>query len=260
MTARWLAGVATAGAASALLCGCGAGQTASASGGGGSTQTSSAATRRAHSSKSATAPRRPSRAQALAFVREVNLSVGDLPEASVEAKRSRGVSAVERLEERRCGLDQGAKLVQGSSPRLKRGKEPEVERISSSVEVMRSERTVASEFASVASPALRKCLARVLTRNLQDKSISDARWGRVTVSKLAVRAPGASRTAGLRITVVLNLPLDEVSVPVYSDEMAFAVGPAEVTLSAFSATQPVPATTEQELVSLLLARAQAQPL
>jgi hypothetical protein len=262
MTVGSLASVAVACGACALLSGCGGGQTASASGGGGATQAVSAATRRADSSKSSTAPRRPSRAQALAFVRAVNLSVGDLPEASVEAKRSPRDDAAERLEERRCekGLHQGGKLVEGSSPRLKRGKELEVERISSTVEVMRSERTIASEFSAVASPALRKCLARVLTRNLQDKPVREARWGRVTVSKLPVRAPGASDTAGLRITVVLNIPFNEVSVPMYFDVMGFAVGPAEVTLSAFSVTQPVPATTEQELLTLLLARAKAQPL
>jgi hypothetical protein len=38
------------------------------------------------------------------------------------------------------------------------------------------------------------------------------------------------------------------------------MGRAEVALTATSATQPVPATTEQELLALLLARARAHPL
>jgi hypothetical protein len=262
MTAGLLANAATAGAACALLSACGSGQAASTRASGSSTHAAAAAARSADPPRSASARRRPSRAQALAFVRAVNLSVGDVPEASVETKRSAHEDAAEHREERGCekGVRQGAKLVEGSSPKLKRGKELEVEQITSSVEVMRSERTIAGEFASVASPALRECFARVVTRNLQDKPLSRARWGRVTVSKLAVDAPGASDTAGLRITVVLNLPYSEVSVPMYFDVMAFAVRPAEVTLSTFSLTQPVPATTEQELVSLLLARAKAQPL
>jgi hypothetical protein len=55
-------------------------------------------------------------------------------------------------------------------------------------------------------------------------------------------------------------PYNEVSVPLYVDVVAFALGPAQVAMSAASITQPVPAATERQLLALLLARAKAHPL
>jgi uncharacterized protein YceK len=262
MTGRLLAGVATAGAAGALLSGCGAGQTASASGGGDSTQTASATTRSADPPKSATARRGPSRAQALAFVRAVNLSVGDLPEASVYKWRAPASTAAERREENTCekGSERARLLAAAASPKLRRGQELEIEDIGSEAGVLSSESPIAHDFALARSRSLRECLARVLTHNLDDRPIREARWGHVTVSRLAVDAPGAGDTAGVRVVAILSIPFSEISVPVYVDFLTFSVGPGVVTLTAASATQPVPATTEQELVSLLLERAKAQPL
>jgi hypothetical protein len=66
-----------------------------------------------------------------------------------------------------------------------------------------------------------------------------------------------SAALGIRATVALNIPYNEVSVPIYLDMFAFAVGHGEVSLTAVSITQPVPRVTEQELLALLLARARA---
>jgi hypothetical protein len=193
----------------------------------------------------------------------VNLSASDIPGASVEAKRAHTSDARERREYRVCeGFfpKPGDKLAEASSPKLRRGQELEIEQIRSSVTVLSDERAVARQFALLATPGLRKCAARALTRNLDDRPIGEARWGRVTVSRLPVHAPGTSATIGIRVLATLNLPFSEVSVPIYFDVLGFATGPAEVALTATSATQPVPATTEQELLALLLARARAHPL
>jgi hypothetical protein len=216
----------------------------------------------ANSSTSSTALRVPSRAQALAFARAVNLSAQDLPGASVEAKTARSSDADEQRESRACegSLEQSHKLVEASSPKLRRGRELEIEQIRSSVTVLSDERAVARQFALLASPALRECAARALTRSLADKTVKQARWGRVRISRLPVNAPGMSATIGIRILATLNFPFSEVSVPIYVDVLGFATGPAEVALSAMSVTQPVPARTEQELLALLLARARAHPL
>ncbi len=206
----------------------------------------------------------PSRAQALAFAHAVNLSVGDIPEASVERKRDRGSSEREKQEYRACekltGPGKGHTVAEVSSPKFRRGQELEAEQITSSVTIMSSERAVAHQFAVLASAALRKCGARALTHNIDDKSVRNARWGRVTVSKLPVRAPGASATIGMRIVAKLNLSFSEVSVPIYVDVLGFAIGRAEVALTAMSTTQPVPAGTEQELLALLLVRARSHTL
>jgi hypothetical protein len=206
----------------------------------------------------------PSRAQALAFAHAVNLSVGDIPEASVEQKHAATATASERHEgqacKRRVGWRNAQTVAEVSSPKLRRGQELEIERITSSVSVLSSERAVAHQFALLASPALRECAARVWTRNLDDRSIRDARWGHVSVSRLPVQAAGASTTFGIRIVANLDLTFSEVSVPIYVDVLGFAIGRAEVALTAMSATQPVPATTERELLSLLLARSHSHSM
>jgi hypothetical protein len=180
----------------------------------------------------------------------------------VEARRAHISDGRERREYRACERFAGPsqKLVEASSPKLERGQELEIEQIRSSVTVLSDERAVARQFASLGTPGLRECAARALTRNLDDKPIGQARWGRVSVSRLPVHAPGTSATIGIRVLATLNLPFSEVSVPIYFDVLGFATGPAEVALTAVSATQPVPAATEQELLALLLARARAHPL
>jgi hypothetical protein len=206
----------------------------------------------------------PSRTQALAFAHAVNLNVGDIPEASVEKKHAAAATASERRESQACERGIGWRnphtIAEASSPKLRRGQELEIERITSSVAVLSSERAVARQFALLASPALRECTARILARNLDDKSIRNARWGRVSVSRLPVHAAGTSATVGIRIVANLELTFSEVSVPIYVDVLGFAIGRAEVALTAMSATQPVPATTERELLSLLLARSRSHSL
>jgi hypothetical protein len=248
-----------------LVTACGGGQAHSAG------DTASAAPAVAHDVASSVGSARgsvstpaPSRAQALAFVRAVNLSVGDIPEASVEPKHRPTETASERREEQACETHAGwghlDTLAEASSPNLKRGQELEIERIASAAAVLSDERAVARQFALLTTPALRECLARVLARYLDDRQIRDAHWGRVMVTRLPVQAPGATATVGIRVVATLEIPFNEVSVPIYVDELGFAIGRAEVALSAVSVTQPVPASTEQELVALLLARAKAHPL
>jgi len=252
-------------AACVLVTACGGGQAHSAG------DTASAAPAVAHDVASSVGSARgsvstpaPSRAQALAFVRAVNLSVGDIPEASVEANRAHSSDAsggpAARTCERLKGWGQSHTIAEASSPKLRRGQELEAEQITSSVSVLHDEQEVAQQFALLSSPALRECSARALTHSLDDTPIRNARWGRVTISKLPVNAPGTTAKVGLRIVATLNLSFSEVSIPLYVDVFGFSLGRAEVALTAMSATQPVPASTEQEIVALLLARAKAHTL
>jgi len=244
-----------------LLSACGGGQAHSSSAWGTSIGASHAVPVALGSPTVATSPP-PSRAQALAYAHAVNLNASDIPGASVDAKRAHGATANERREYRACErfIAPSHKLAESSSPKLKRGQELEMEQITSSVEVLSSERAVARQFVLLAMPSLRKCAARALTRNLDDKPLREAHWGHVKVSQLPVKAPGTSATIGIRILATLNLPFSEVSVPIYVDVLGFALGRAEVALTATSATQPVPGATEQELLALLLARARAHRL
>jgi hypothetical protein len=242
-----------------LLCAC-AGSTGASTQAQAGSRSATAKTVSAHRASAPAAP--PSRAQALAFARAVNLTVGDIPEASIETQKAHDSDTGERHALHACerSFPPSHTLAQASSPKLRRGAELEIERVTSSVQVLRGEVEADRQLALLGMAALRECAARALTASLRDKPIRQARWGRVKLSKLHVSAPGASATVGIRILATLNLPFSEVTVPIYVDVLGFAIGHAEVALTALSVTQPVPANTEQELLALLLARAKATPL
>jgi len=202
----------------------------------------------------------PTRAQALAIARAVNLNAADIPGASIAPRAARRSSARERAEYRACerSVDHGHVLDRASSPKLKRGSGLETEQIGSTVTVLGDASGVKREFSQLGRPAVLECIAQTLTHNFAEKSVREAHWGSFTVSRLPVKAVGASATVGAQIAATLNFSLNEVSVPIYFDVLAFATGSTEVSLSAASVTQPVPGTTEQELLALLLARADAR--
>ncbi len=204
----------------------------------------------------------PTKGQALTFATAVNLSTGDIPEASIATWKTRHETAREREEYRACehGFAHERALLERSSPRLERGRELEVEDFASAVAVVRDERSITQTFRALQATGVRGCLARAFTRNFSARPIREARWGRFTVTRLPISAPGASATFGIRVSGVLSLPYNEVTMPVYIDMMGFGLGHGAVVLMAGSITQPVPTTTEQELVTLLLARAKAHAL
>jgi hypothetical protein len=208
----------------------------------------------------------PTRAEALAFAHAVNLRVSDIPEATTIPRHGKS-SGQEKHEETACErlsphghLFPHSHIAEVISPWLQRGHELEVEQISSAVTVVSDERLIPSELAALQAPAVRACLARVLTRNFSVKRVRDAHWGRFTISRLPVSAPGTTATLGLRIAGTLNFAYSEVTLPVYVDALGFATGHAVVTVIAASVTQPVPTSTERELVALLLARATAHTI
>jgi hypothetical protein len=98
-----------------------------------------------------------------------------------------------------------------------------------------------------------------MTRWLDSEKLRNARWGTATASALAVPLPG-SDGVGLRLTIPLDLPFEEVTVPVYLDALGFQRGRAFVAVTTLSITQPVPETTERELVELLHGRAEAHQI
>jgi hypothetical protein len=253
-TMRWrlLASLSALCALSGLLAACGAKQ-ASGPAPGAATRVKPASTRRAH--------RRITRAQALTFARAVNLTAADVPEARASRKKERAEDPRERRELERCEPPHyGHPLAELDSPKLTRGEQLETEEIRSYVGVAPSGRRADRTLALFASGAVRACIARALSRAFARRNVRGARWGRVSVSALSAPAPGADAGVGVRISVALSIEYAEVSVPLYVDVVGFALGPAEVAMSAMSITQPLPAATEHELLALLLARAKAHPL
>jgi hypothetical protein len=204
-------------------------------------------------------PAPPTRADALALGRAINLTAGDIPGASISRKKQRSSEAAERP---RCegSIGRGPNIAEVQSPRLTRGSELETEEFRSSVTVRPDARAAARDLAWLRRPGAAQCIAHTLSRRFGGRTIREAHWGAFRVSPLSTQVPGAARTIGLRITTTLSFPVTEISVPIYLDLLLFASGPAEIGMWGMSATQPVPAATEQRLLSLLLDRAQAHAL
>jgi len=154
----------------------------------------------------------------------------------------------------------GRKPAEFNSAKLTRGQQLETEQIRSYVSVASSGRAADRELALLASRTVSACVARVLSRQFARQTVKGAHWGRASVSPISIPAPGADAAVGIRIGAALSIEYNEVSVPLYVDVVAFALGPAEVAMSASSITQPVPAATEHQLFALLLARAKAHSL
>jgi hypothetical protein len=201
-------------------------------------------------------------ARAVAFARAVNLTAADIPGARIVRRSEGHGNPDEQRQLRRCGgtTRPGRKLTETPSPKFTRGAELESEEIRSYVTVLANGRPAVTEFAPLERAVVRECVARILTRRFAEKAVREARWGRFSVSRLPVQAPGADATIGVRVATTLTLTFSEVSVPIYFDVLGFASGPAAVAVSAVSVTQPAPAATEARLLSLLLARADAHPL
>jgi hypothetical protein len=203
----------------------------------------------------------PTRAQALAFARAVNLTAADIPEARI-SKRERKSASGDKREFERCvgGPWSKHKLADVGSPPFLRGRELETERIGSDVTVATSAGAADHVLATLQRAQVRHCLAHLMTRTLGREAIRNAYWGPVAVYSLPVRALGSSGRIGLRIATTVNIPVSEVTVPVYVDVLGFAWGPAEIALTAMSITQPVPAGVEHQLLSVLVARARSHAL
>jgi hypothetical protein len=75
--------------------------------------------------------------------------------------------------------------------------------------------------------------------------------------------PGADGSFGLRLTTSVigrNLRGGEIQTRVYIDMFGFVSGPAEISLTAFGVSRPVPSTTEQHLLPLLFSRTREHKL
>jgi RHS repeat-associated protein len=132
-------------------------------------------------------------------------------------------------------------------------------RVRSAVEVMPTAAFAARDNAVARSARGRACLARALP----EQSSGPLRYGPVSVSSLPNVLPGADGSFGLRLTTTVigrNLRGGEIRTRVYIDAFGFVSGPAEITLTAFGVSRPVPSATEQRLLPLLFSRARERQL
>jgi hypothetical protein len=204
------------------------------------------------------------KAEATTYANEVNLRPADVPEMvsiGVEAEHKEASSLIETA----CGIREGHRhVVDVKSPTFRSGGNGggvPLQRVSSDVEVVPTvalaDRKLAQVQADIRSPHARACLERVYGQ-IFAKELSKERIhftvGRTTVSVLH---PAVPRSFGLRVVIPFALAVNgsTVHTRVYVDGFGFVVGRAGVSLVTTRFTYPVPATTEQRLLSLLHSRA-----
>jgi hypothetical protein len=102
---------------------------------------------------------------------------------------------------------------------------------------------------------LRRCLSHYVSGLLDSQRYHGAKISPVTTKQGSPPAVGTAGSFGLRFTATLTL--HSVPIPLYIDILGFVEGWAVVSLFATGLPEPVPAKIEEQLFSLLLARAKS---
>jgi hypothetical protein len=206
-------------------------------------------------------------AAADAFAHAVNLTASDVPGASAHRRESHGESRRERRQAKQAiakclGVEHAHEIADVRSPELERGAGIEHEWLTSSVTVFAHAAEVEREFVNFKRPRGRACLARRLqglVRARYGGGLGRAHLGPVRITWLHPTVPGAVVSAGLRVAITI-VTARGATVALYVDQCGFALGSAEVEFTASSYVQPLASSVEQQLLSLLLARAYAHEL
>ncbi|MHB8533055.1 MAG: hypothetical protein ACYDC2_10080 [Solirubrobacteraceae bacterium] len=198
-----------------------------------------------------------SAASAASFARAVQLSAADVTGGSPQPPSR--TPRIDEEEAARCSGKPGRAVGGGRSPDYSRGSGLEREDVSSSVAVLSSEAIVRKDLEYTQSTAALGCFSRIVRNKLARESARVRLLG-VNVTELTVELPGAQRAAGLRILARVGVPGSRVAVPLYSDVLTYAYGPAELNLYTTSFVQPAPVQTEQQLLTLMRERARLSRL
>jgi hypothetical protein len=203
------------------------------------------------------------KAQAAAYAHAVNLRASDLPDMDVSKPEHEEKAPTHTgLQLARCAgeLDPLPRVLARSSP-IEEGEEEQAkEVISSSVEVLPTPAVAAEHDAASISPRGLRCLERYIPAALAKGNGRRVRYGPVTLRRLPDPLPGVAGSAAIELTTtLLGIPRQVAPTPphVYIDVLGFVSGAAEVNLVAVGFPEPVGEETEQRLISLLYARAQA---
>jgi hypothetical protein len=197
------------------------------------------------------------RVQAIAFGHDVNLTVADVP-GTVASPRKRHAKKRQDREFAQCaGVQPVHEIAEVKSSYLTRGQGVTAETFSSSVTVSSNASPAFKAFAAARGAKVRACMTRIARRSLLGETFGGLRYANVSFGVLPIRVPAARESLGLRFTTTV-LARTGRSIPVYTDEIGFVLGPAEIGLEDTSILQPVATTTEEQLLSLLVERVKAR--
>jgi hypothetical protein len=199
--------------------------------------------------------------QAIAFAHAVNLRLADVPGFRIVTEHEHDTAAEKRLERAmlRCvgfgALASSRGVVEASSPSFERETNALDDGVHSEVSVVRTVQQAATELAAARSDRAAVCVSHYLDLLLKSQKYHGARVSPVAISQRTPPAPGTAGSFGWHITTTLTL--NKATVALSFDIVGFVYGPAEVSLFTSGAPRPFPASTEEGLFSLLLARAKA---
>jgi hypothetical protein len=202
------------------------------------------------------------KARAVAYAQAVNFGAADLPGSSIVKAEGEGrAPTATGVEFERCagGVNPERRIADIHSPSFKVTSTGKRGRVRSAVKVMPTAALAARNNVAVRSARGRACLARTLP----EQGTAALRYGPVSVSSLPTPLLGADGSYGLRLTTTVigrNLRGGEIRARVYMDVFGFVSGPAEISLTAFGISRPVPSATEQHLLPLLFSRAREHKL
>ncbi|HEX3874943.1 MAG TPA: hypothetical protein VHW26_12400 [Solirubrobacteraceae bacterium] len=203
----------------------------------------------------------PTKVQAKAYAKAVNLKTGDIPGFKTgSVSKTTAADKKEGAASARCagGVDPNRAVLDVNSPDFT-GKSGIVEQdISSEVEVLPSAALVAKDLAAVKTSRGKKCVERSLQKEFAAMKIAGVKFGKVSLQSTSLPAEGASGSFAIRLTIPATIHGEKI--PYYADFLAFTLGQSEVTLSALGFGAPVSGSDEQGLFSLLLRRAEAATL
>jgi len=200
-----------------------------------------------------------SRSAARAFVRAVRLRPSDMPgfkattesEHKTEAEKKQGHTFM------RCvgavAYQEG--FAKGNSKNLEPETSSSTESVESFVEVARSRRAAAEQFATARSAHVRACLSKFVTKLFTTAGHGVGTVTPVSVAPYSPEAQGTNGTFGWRFSTTLST--HGLRFPVQFDVSGFRYGTAIVALVAIGFPHPFAAAEEQRLFSLLVGRAQS---
>jgi hypothetical protein len=205
----------------------------------------------------------PSKAQATAFARAVNLTASDVP--GFKASKGSGAGPKSKTE---ANLEHELLLcvhpastkstVELSSPDYERPSATGQQSVQSGVTIAPSAALASEELARVRSASARACATSALERYFAGEKSSGATVGAVSIAHSTPSAPGTGGGFVWRISIPITAGGVKISPRI--DVLGFVYGPAEVSLVTSSVPGAFPVSTEQHLFSLLVSRAKAHQI
>jgi hypothetical protein len=188
----------------------------------------------------------------------INLRASDLPGFKAQPSGTGSGNPLNAKAKEACpGITSKGHRAFISSPNFQRSSSLEVQAVQSQVQIESSRRVAATDVAHLSSPNLPACYRRVFEGLTLPTNGGNVKITDVGVTRLSVTVPGADSAYGIRIKMVMSI--ETTHIPVQMDQVGFGVGRDLLNFFTMSLVEPLPASMENRLESLIVRRALAEP-